>query len=81
MITELAAADTTVFLSTHILSVVEDLATEVGILYEGSLVTEGPPDALKDRLESGGERTLENVFLDVTTDDAYEERTTTENRD
>lgn len=81
MITELAAADTTVFLSTHILPVVEDLATEVGILSDGSPVTEGPPDALTDRMKSGGDRTLETVFLDVTTDDAYDEHTTTDNRE
>ncbi len=68
-ITELAASDTTVFLSTHILPVVEELATEVGILYDGSLVAEGPPDALKERMEAGTERTLEDVFLAVTTDE------------
>ncbi|MFC7198479.1 ABC transporter ATP-binding protein [Halospeciosus flavus] len=72
-ITELAAGDRTVFLSTHILPVVEELATEVGILYDGELVAEGTPDKLKDRMETSGERTLEDVFLEVTTDDAYEE--------
>lgn len=71
-ITELAAGDTTVFLSTHILPVVEELATEVGILYDGELVAEGPPDVLKERMETGGESTLEDVFLKVTTDDTYE---------
>lgn len=73
-IAELAAGDTTVFLSTHILPVVEELATEVGILYEGELVAEGPPNALKERMETGEEGTLEDVFLDVTTDEAYDER-------
>jgi ABC-2 type transport system ATP-binding protein len=72
-IAELAAGDTTVFLSTHILPVVEELATEVGILYEGELVAEGPPDALKQRMETGEDGTLEDVFLDVTTDEAYNE--------
>jgi ABC-2 type transport system ATP-binding protein len=71
-ITELAAGDRTVFLSTHILPVVEELATEVGILYDGELVAEGSPGELKDRMEVGGERTLEEVFLDVTTDAAYD---------
>ena len=70
-ITELAAGDTTVFLSTHILPVLEELATEVGILYGGKLVAEGPPDALKERMEAGTEGSLEDVFLEVTTDDAY----------
>ncbi|ELY39277.1 ABC transporter ATP-binding protein [Natronorubrum tibetense] len=68
VLSELAANGTTVFLSTHILPVVERIATEVGILYEGRLVEEGAPDVLVDRMESGDESTLEAVFLDVTTD-------------
>lgn len=71
-ITELAAGDRTVFLSTHILPVVEKVATEVGILYDGELVAEGSPEELKDRMEAGDESTLEDIFLEVTTDDAYE---------
>ncbi len=69
VITELAEAGTTVFLSTHLLPVIERLATEVGILYEGELVEEGPPEALVERMESGEDSTLEDVFLNVTTDD------------
>jgi ABC-2 type transport system ATP-binding protein len=65
-IADLAAGDATVFLSTHILPVVDELADTVGVLYDGSLVTEGPPDALKQRAETGDERTLEDVFLEVT---------------
>ncbi|MDL0122865.1 ABC transporter ATP-binding protein [Halobacterium salinarum] len=72
-ITELAAGETTVFLSTHILPVVAELATEVGILYDGELVAEGPPEELTERLETGADSTLEDVFLDVTTEDAYED--------
>ncbi|MCJ0619867.1 ABC transporter ATP-binding protein [Haloarcula hispanica] len=60
-ISEVAAADTTVFLSTHILPVVEELADTVGVLYDGDLVAEGSPDELTDSVESGS--TLEDVFL------------------
>jgi ABC-2 type transport system ATP-binding protein len=67
-ITDLAASGTTVFLSTHILPVVEKIATEVGILYDGSLVAEGPPAELVDRMEAEEETTLEDVFLEVTTE-------------
>jgi len=70
-ITDLAANDTTVFLSTHILPVVEELATEIGILYDGQLVAEGSPTKLKERLEAGEESSLEEVFLEVTTDEPY----------
>lgn len=69
-ITELAAGGTTVVLSTHILPVIEEIATEVGILYEGALVAEGSPDDLIARMETGEESTLEDVFLEVTTDEA-----------
>ncbi|AEM58153.1 daunorubicin ABC transporter ATPase [Haloarcula hispanica N601] len=65
-ISEVAAADTTVFLSTHILPVVEELADTVGVLYDGDLVAEGSPDELTDSVESGS--TLEDVFLDVTSE-------------
>lgn len=58
----------TVFLSTHILSVVEELADVVGVLYGGEIVTEGPPEELTAAVESGGDSSLEDVFLAVTTD-------------
>jgi len=60
----------TVFLSTHILSVVEELADTVGVLYEGQLVAEGAPDELTATAESGADSTLEDVFLSVTTESA-----------
>ncbi|WP_436911224.1 ABC transporter ATP-binding protein [Halosimplex marinum] len=65
-ITDLAAEGTTVFLSTHILPVVEEIATAVGILYDGDLVAEGPPSELTGDREIGEERTLEDVFLELT---------------
>lgn len=67
VITELAVDGTTIFLSTHILPVVEEIATEIGILYDGELVEEGTPDALIERMEIGDDPTLEDVFLAVTT--------------
>ncbi|MBX0286383.1 ABC transporter ATP-binding protein [Haloarcula salinisoli] len=66
-IDEVAAAETTVFLSTHILPVVEELADTVGVLYDGELVAEGAPAELTNRAETG--TTLEDVFLDVTSED------------
>jgi len=72
LIAELAADETTVFLSTHILSVVEELADTVGVLHEGALVAEGAPEALTARVESETGSTLEDVFLAVTADHAAE---------
>ena len=68
LITELADNGTTVFLSTHILPVIEEIATEVGILYNGQLVESGEPNALLEKLESSQHSTLEDVFLSVTTE-------------
>jgi len=72
LIAELSGGDTTVFLSTHILSVVDELADSVGVLHRGRLVAEGDPDRLKHRAESGEEQSLEDVFLSVTADHAEE---------
>lgn len=58
----------TVFLSTHILPVVDDLADRVGVLNNGRIVTEGPPEMLKREANQGDDGTLEDVFLDVTTE-------------
>jgi ABC-2 type transport system ATP-binding protein len=70
MIQDLADEGTTVFLSTHILPVVEEVADSVGILYDGQLVAEDAPDALTQRAETGETQTLEDVFLELTTDSA-----------
>ncbi|RZN61461.1 MAG: ABC transporter ATP-binding protein [Methanonatronarchaeia archaeon] len=69
LISELSSSgDTTVFLSTHILSVVDELSDRVGVLKNGVLVTEGAPEDLKKKVESGESRSLEEVFLSVTAD-------------
>ena len=70
MIRDLADAGTTVFLSTHILPVVEEVADTVGILYDGHLIAEDTPDALTQRAETGETQTLEDVFLELTETDS-----------
>jgi len=67
LIAELTERGMTVFLSTHILPVVEELADTVGVLHDGDLVAEDPPERLTHRAES--ERSLEEVFLDVTSEE------------
>ena len=69
-IADLADREMTVFLSTHILPVVDELADRIGVLNDGRLVAEGSPTELKRRAETGDERTLEDVFLEVTQDRA-----------
>jgi ABC-2 type transport system ATP-binding protein len=63
-IADAAAGGVTVFLSTHILPVVEELSDRVGVLQDGQLVAEGPPDELRARI--GDDADLEDVFLNVT---------------
>lgn len=53
----------TVFLTSHVLEIVERLADHVGIIHRGRLVTQGAMDDL--RAGSGEGRTLEEIFLDV----------------
>ena len=72
LIADLAADETTVFLSTHILSVVDELADTVGVLNEGRLVAEGAPAELKQRAQRDESGSLEDVFLSVTADHADE---------
>jgi ABC-2 type transport system ATP-binding protein len=72
LIAELAEGETTIFLSTHILSVVDELADTVGVLNRGRLVAEGAPDDLKRRAERGTGGSLEDVFLSVTADHTEE---------
>jgi ABC-2 type transport system ATP-binding protein len=71
LVGELAAGDATVFLSTHVLPVVEELADTVGVLYDGDLVAEDSPAALTSRAEREGS-TLEDAFLGLTEDHATE---------
>ncbi|MFB6194789.1 MAG: ABC transporter ATP-binding protein [Haloplanus sp.] len=67
-ITDFADAGTTVFLSTHILPVVEAVADEIGVLFDGRLVAEGSPTDVKARAEMGESGSLEDAFLAVTSE-------------
>jgi len=68
LVAELAEREVTIFLSTHILSVVDELADRVGVLHDGELVVEGSPDELKRRAERDDATTLEDAFLQLTED-------------
>jgi len=60
-----AAEGMTIFLTTHILALAEDIAERIGIIHEGRLRAVGTLDELRDlsRLPDGG---LEDVFLELT---------------
>ncbi|MFC7251566.1 ABC transporter ATP-binding protein [Halomicroarcula sp. GCM10025324] len=67
-ISDFADAGTTVFLSTHILPVVEAVADEVGVLFDGRLVAEGTPSEVQSRAATDGDGSLEDAFLAVTSE-------------
>jgi ABC-2 type transport system ATP-binding protein len=59
-----ASGHTTVFLTTHVLEVVERLCTHVGILDHGRLVAHGAIDDLR-RAPDGTPRSLESLVLEL----------------
>lgn len=60
-----AAAGKTIFLSTHLLEMAEQMCHRIGIIHGGELAVVGTVPELKDQLMPGG--TLEQVFLNATT--------------
>jgi ABC-2 type transport system ATP-binding protein len=61
---EMVEDGVTVFMSTHTLSIAEEVADRVGIIYHGRLVGEGTVDELRSRGHTSGR--LEDVFLTLT---------------
>ncbi len=63
--TEKAQQGVTVFLSTHTLSVAEEICTRIGIINRGKLIAEGSLDDLR-RFFKEQERNLEEIYLEMT---------------
>jgi len=55
----------TVLVSTHQLSIAEEMADRIGIIHEGKLIAVGTREELRTRSGSSGQ--LEDVFLALTT--------------
>jgi ABC-2 type transport system ATP-binding protein len=53
-----------VFMSTHTLSIAEEVADRIGIIHRGRMVAEGTVDEL--RLRSNTDGKLEDIFLTIT---------------
>jgi len=53
----------TVFLTSHILQIVETLCDQIGVIQHGRLVAQGSMDEMRRGTEDG--RTLEQIFLDL----------------
>jgi ABC-2 type transport system ATP-binding protein len=64
---ERSLAGMTVFLSTHQLSVAEEMADRIGIIHQGRMVAVGTREEL--RKQSGASGPLEQTFLALTAED------------
>ncbi|HBA85780.1 MAG TPA: ABC transporter [Verrucomicrobia bacterium] len=64
LLREKAAGGMTIFLTTHILALAEDLADRVGIIHNGRLTVCGTPAELMERHTANGN--LEDVFMKLT---------------
>ena len=57
----------TVFMSTHTLSLAEEVCDRIGIIHKGRLIAEGTVDEIKGKVAAQG--ALEDVFLELTKDE------------
>jgi ABC-2 type transport system ATP-binding protein len=57
----------TIFLTSHILEIVERLSTHIGVIAKGRLVAQGPIDELRSAAD--GRRSLEELFIDLVATD------------
>jgi ABC-2 type transport system ATP-binding protein len=73
MLNRMIARGATIFLTSHVLEIVERLCTHVGIIHKGQLVAQGSIEELRSGvearhhagLEPGGRLSLEQIFLDI----------------
>ncbi|GAA0440150.1 ABC transporter ATP-binding protein [Lentibacillus halophilus] len=64
LLRELCDHGMTVFLSTHILEIAEQMCDRVGIIFEGDIIAMGTMDELRSGDDSG--QSLEDIFLELT---------------
>jgi ABC-2 type transport system ATP-binding protein len=67
LLREKARAGLTVFLTTHILALAEDIADRAGIIRDGEMIAVGTLDELRAQAKKSGR--LEDVFLSLTGED------------
>jgi len=68
MLQGMIARGATIFLTSHVLEIVERLCSHVAIIRQGRLVANGSLEELRQGVassETGRKRTLEEIFLDV----------------
>jgi ABC-2 type transport system ATP-binding protein len=65
LLRDLVGSGMTVFLSTHILAIAEEVCQRIGIIHEGQLISLGTMEELREQARSRDER-LEPLFLKLT---------------
>jgi ABC-2 type transport system ATP-binding protein len=63
LLVQFAKRGGTIFLTSHILEIVDRLADHVGVIQKGKLIAQGPLEDLRSGVGVG--RTLEEIFLDL----------------
>jgi ABC-2 type transport system ATP-binding protein len=63
----MTARGVTIFLTSHVLEIVERLCSHVGIIHQGRLVAQGSIEELRAGIagEEGSKTTLEQIFLSI----------------
>jgi len=67
---ELSSRQIAIFISTHTLSIAEDLCHRIGMIHQGTLLAEGSFDELKN-IAKLGEARLEEVFLTIIKENTF----------
>jgi len=60
---QLTERGTTIFFSTHVMEVAERLCTRVAVINRGRIVGEGTIAELRGQMTTGGDSTLEDIFM------------------
>ncbi len=66
LLKKLNAKGVTVFLSSHLLNEVSNLCSRIGIINNGKLIAEGTVDELREKAKLNKEKTLTDIFLNLT---------------
>jgi ABC-2 type transport system ATP-binding protein len=67
---DLAQKKVTIFISTHTLSIAEDLCDRIGVIHKGMLLAQGNVSELR-HIAKLGEARLEDVFLTIVKEDTF----------
>ena len=67
LLSRMTARGVTIFLTSHVLEIVERLCSHVGIIHQGRLVAQGSIEELRAGIagEAGSKTTLEQIFLSI----------------